>query len=115
MQIYPVVFSNFKKVLVKGSMTIQGIPRSSVAVCREQKIDDQLIYRLLGNLLASLRDFLDDDVSTAKNPVNAMHVDYAATCRKIVYMLKEELGQGFATEQSIPQLRLLAGVLGGRN
>lgn len=58
-----------------------------------------------------MRDFLDamghskDAASTRK--------EYAAFCRQVVFYLKEELDQKFATEQTIPALRLLAGVING--
>lgn len=85
--------------------------RSCAAVCREQQLGDILVYRLLGLLFASMRDFLDA-IGHSKDAAS-MRKEYAASCRQIVFYLKEELGQNFATEQTIPALRLLAGVING--
>ena len=89
----------------------EGIERSCAAVCREQHIDDTLVYQLLGYLMSSMRDFLD--AFGVDSSASASRKEYAAFCRQAVFLLKEELGPTYATEQTIPSLRLLAGVING--
>jgi hypothetical protein len=107
------IFSTCKKVLARETITLQGLERSSAAVCREQHFDDQLLYLCLGYLLSSLRDFLDSLNTTTIPTSGLLTRDYAAYCRQVVFLMKEEMGSSFVTENNIPSLRLLAGVING--
>lgn len=92
-------------------MTVQDIERSSPVVCREQQINDQLLYSYLGTILSSMRDFLDSTRS-AKAADGSLK-EYAAHCRQVIFLMKEEIGSSYVSEQNIPALRLLAGVVNG--
>lgn len=105
------IFSNCKHILTRDIITLRGIERSSAAVCREQLVDDRLVYLLLGYMLSSLRDFLD--ASRTLNVPLVSQKEYAAYCRQVIFLMKEEMGPSFVTEHNIPPLRLLAGVING--
>lgn len=109
--LYIAIFANCKKILAKGVIIFEDMERSCAAVCREQNIEDQMIYSLLGYMLSTFRDFLD--ASGNGNGISIAQKQYAAFCRQIIFILKEELGPSYATEQHIPALRLLAGIING--
>lgn len=111
------MFANCKRALAKEIITIDDMERSGAAICREQNIDNSLIYRLLGHLLSSLRDHLDAGKSNTsdktKHGQSVTQMAYAAFCRQVVSILKQELGPAYASDTTLPQLRLLAGIMSG--
>lgn len=105
------IFSTCQKIFARQIITLQSIERSSAAVCREQQVDDQLLYSYLAAILSSMRDFLDS-LKTSKAADGKLR-EYAAYCRQIIFLMKEEIGGNYVTEHNIPALRLLAGVING--
>lgn len=105
------IFATCKRIFAREIVTHQGLERSSAAVCREQQVNELLLYTWLGYFLSSLRDFLD--AAKTKISASGSSKDYAAFCRHVVFLLKEEMGPAFVTENNLPSLRLLAGVING--
>lgn len=85
-----------------------GSAQDIVGIMRQQKIDAALVYRILGSMCSGMRDQLDD-LSSRKLPTAQT---YTGFCKQVCVALIAELGPGFANDRSIPQMRLLAGVLG---
>lgn len=76
-------------------------------IAKAQKLDKVLVYKLLGGLLTSMRDHLD--LSKQRQKI-AEYEKYGRFCRDIVMSMKEEIGNYYANENALPQLRLWAGV-----
>ena len=107
-----VIFRNGKDILAKSfqrpaEAAAEGLGNIS-DVLRTQKLDPQLVYRLLGCLLSSMRDQLD---ALQQKQEHAQYDQYGKLCRDIVKSLKEDIGPVLANERTIPNLRLLAGTV----
>lgn len=107
------IFRNCKDILARrfcrpAEAFAAGLGTNASLHFDKQKLDKTLIYRLLGTMLTSMRDQLDllkrDLLQTYK------FEQYSQICNRIVGTLREELGQYYANESVLPQLRLLAGV-----
>lgn len=86
-----------------------GSASDVVDIMRKQKVDAALVYKVLGSVCASMRDQLD--ALDAKKETFMQIQDYRVFCKETTTALIAELGPGLANDRSIPQLRLLAGVM----
>jgi hypothetical protein len=86
-----------------------GSDNDIVSVMRDQKLDGNLVYRLLGSLCANMRDQVDALEVQKESSLKIQH--HRALCKEIAVSLMTELGPSLANERLIPPLRLLAGII----
>lgn len=87
---------------------LAGLDCNISEILEEQKLDKQIVYSLLGSLLSSLRDHLD---ALKQQKEHGRYVMHSNLSKEIASSVTEEIGPFLANERTIPQLRLLAGVV----
>lgn len=119
LQIMQNIFENCKNILSRRFCKTSGQPSNDieidsiydiVSLMRQQQIDAALVYRALGKMCSGMRDQLDD-LATAGSSAGPLQ-EYSKYCTEICLALVGVLGPALANDRTIPQLRLLAGILG---